>query len=31
MVVEKEQAFKELIDKHLDKGWIEPSESKWGS
>ena len=31
MVGEKEEGFKKLIQKFLDRGWIEPSDSEWGS
>ena len=31
MLGEKEEAFKVLIKKFLERGWIEPSDSEWGS
>ena len=31
MLGEKEEAFRKLIQKFLDRGWIEPSDSEWGS
>ena len=31
MLGEKEEAFRILIQKFLDRGWIEPSNSEWGS
>ena len=31
MIGEKEEAFRALIQKFLDRGWIEPTDSEWGS
>ena len=31
MIGEKEEAFRALINKFLERGWIEPSNSEWGS
>ena len=31
MLGEKEEAFRQLIKKFLDRGWIETSDSEWGS
>ena len=31
MVGEREAAFKEILEDYIEKGWLEPSFSEWGS